>query len=284
MIALPYAAVRAVSVSCKQSELPLRLSRRTVGAHKAPPYCALIFCALLPVLGGLARAQDSEESAPASLLFVNAVHHPGFCFLVLDEHDANPAGYPGGVATGWVSFPAGTLQAQVEHQPLGVVDLELELKPREHLALIAHNLTVSQEDRGRPPRPTIGVLRLPCVYENPQEGGKKKSRNRSLTLVNVSSQERIELDLDGKTEAAERLQPRRVQVEAPTGFIPVTLRQPSASAADDPTAETAAPEPLLTLNTEDEAMRYLVFFDDEDGGVRALSFELRPNGGGFIDR
>lgn len=231
-----------------------------------PPLPCLLALLLLPLAPALAKdkkasAAPEEAAPPASLLFVNAVGDKGLAFLVIGGADANPAGFAAGAVTGWVQFPAGELDLVVEHQPLGQVDLRRELAPGSHQAFIAHFRSESQADRGRPPRPTIGVLALPCA----RAGKKIAPDQRLLVLVNVTQEERLALDLGGEKAALPRLQPVEMTVDSGTGFVPVT---PVAAEGVDP----ATVEALTTLNLEEPAVTYVVVHETAAGGLSAVTF------------
>ncbi len=203
----------------------------------------------------LSPAAPAKDKPPASILFVNAVGDPGFCFLVIGGADANPSGYAAGTVTGWVQFPSGKLDILVEHQPLGTVDLTRELKPGSRQAFIAHNLIESQADRGRPPRPTIGVLALPC-----ERAGKKiKAHKRLVVIVNATLQDSLALNVGGEKAAAARLKPLELQVDSGTGFVPVE-------------ADPSAGDPLTTLNLEEPVVTYVVVHETAEGGLNVISF------------
>ena len=202
-----------------------------------------------------AKKEKEKDEPPASLLFVNAVGDMGLAFFVIDGADSNPAGFQFGRATGWVQFPAGKRGLLVEHQPLGTVDLTRELRPASRQAFIAHNLIESQADRGRPPRPTIGVLTLPC-----ERSGKKLPAGRRLVVVvNATLQDSLTLSVGGEKAAVERLKPLELQVASGTGFAPVET---------DP----AEGEPLTTLNLEEPVVTYVIVHETPMGALQAVTF------------
>jgi hypothetical protein len=230
----------------------------------------LLSCALLAAVFTLrAERDDDTPDAPdnpgAEVLFVNAVADKGLAFFVIDGQDANPSGFPSGRATGWVFFEAGRHEFQLEHQPLGTVDLGGEFAAGQHVALILHNENVSQEDRGRPPRPSVGVLRLACDDFASDLPGKKQRR---LVVINATAAETVSLRMGsgGEREFA-RLKPESVDLPVESGFVEVRL-------AD---AEKEA-EPLLTLNLEGDGVRFLVLRDAEDGDTAHNLFLLSVGG------
>lgn len=233
----------------------------------------LILCGIALYPGHAAPPKGKSSTAPASLLFVNAVTDRGFAFMVIDEEDMQPQGFRTGVATGWFQLEGAKHDIVIEHQPLGLVKQKLDLKPGSFQAVIAHNLSVSQDEKGRPPKPTIGTVVLSC---NPDlEVKKSKENSRPLTVINVASKETVVVEAGEETLTALRLEPTVIQVKADAGFLPIRLVEgPKADPETVAGAPTDPPPPLVTFNMEDGRSFYVVLYDTESGEVAATSFQL----------
>jgi hypothetical protein len=226
-------------------------------------------CFLLP--GGVLRGKEDgeKEAKPASILFANAVADEGLAFLVLDGVDANPAGFAGGVATGWVQFPAGDRKIEVEHQPLGKVTVKEELKEGSRQAIIAYKTLEDQSEKGRPPRPTIGVLTLDCG----QEGEALERGKRRVVVVNATMRDEVTVEIGGEVVALKRLKAKEVTAVMGGGFVLVRLRdEKKEEVSSGGVSGEADEEPLATLNVEEPVVSYAVLHDTKEGGVGVVLF------------
>jgi len=217
------------------------------------------------------------EEEPASILFANAVMDPGLAFLVLDGVDANAAGFGAGVVTGWVQFPAGDRKIEVEHQPLGKVVLKKALEAGSRQAFVAYRVMEDQSERGRPPRPTIGVVTLACDEKGGVAAGKRR-----VVLVNATAREEVVLDVGGERATLKRLKPETVTTETGGGFIVVRVMEGEASEAKGVDASSAEIEEaaLVTLNVEEPVVSYVVVHETIEGGLGAVIFAGLAGGRG----
>lgn len=219
-----------------------------------------------------AKAKVEEEEPPATLLFVNAVGDKGLGFFLIDGMDANPSGFQTGRATGWVQFPSGEREIEVEHQPLGKWVSKKELEPGSRQAYIAYHVLEDQSARGRPPRPTIGVYVLSCGGVN---GKKIPTDKRRLVVLNTTMRDTVELEVGGEKVTAKRLKPVSVTADMGGGFIavnPVAAESLDEVAKTDGQAEKEEAKTLATLNVEEPVVTYLIVHETVEGELRAVSF------------
>ncbi len=269
----------------------------------ACPVRPLLFalCALLFALGQFdAPAADKKkpaadkkaEAAPGYLLYANTVAEKGWSFFVLDGEDIRPAGIEPGFRSSWVSYPAGPRQLQFEHQPLGLVDLEADLRSGALHAFIAYSGTEPQTERGRPPRPVLAVMELRCDLIIPAD----KRRANSLVLLNLTPAPSLRVRVNDETHEAVRLKAAAVKIPKRGGLLelaalpsPGLVPGPQSSGPDSAPAVTsgsgAAEAPLcrLELAFEDPGTRFVVFYTDAQNGVKSLLFDdigMYPEGGG----
>lgn len=246
--------------------------------------CVLVtaLCALpLTAADKKKAALDAKPKAPGHLLYANTVGVRGWSFFVMDGEDVRPGGIEPGYRSAWVSYPPGKRQLQFEHQPLGLVDLEVDLQSGGLHVFVAYSDVVPQTERRRPPRPILAVKELRCDLIVPP--AKRKSSH--LVLLNLTPAPLLNIRIEEDTHELSRLQETvikpgkrggivEVQVLPSSGLLtaihPEPVDRPENQGAE-PTQD--APTHALTLNFEDPGTRFLVFYTDAYDKVRSLLFD-----------
>jgi hypothetical protein len=213
------------------------------------------------VVSTLRSAAEEEEPPPQfELALCQAVDEKGLVFLMVNGEDLNPSGFKSGQTTGWIGFPIAEQKDssfQLEHQPLGLVDLDLEKKAGQQVLLVAYHTEISQKERGRPPRPALGVLQIHAA-DYPT---KLKSGQRQIVAVYVGDEEAISIGFGDQKQALERLKVEVLQVDSGSGFL--TLKQSGDSGEEE----------LGILNLETKGTRILVFRGNRETGLKFQTFE-----------
>lgn len=232
-------------------------------------------------LTSIGLGKDEQEKVGGALLFVNAVDDKGLAFLVVGGVDANPSGFTPGTATEWVMLPEGEIAMEIEHQPLGRVAMEEELKEGSAQALIAFPVMKEQERPGRPMRPGIEVMKLDCVKEG--QSVKVVPKGKCVVVfVNVSSREEVEIEVGGgePLKVVKRGTAATV-VDLGGGFVPFKIvqdNQPKEDGGVEKSAEEG--DEQRSLNVEEDVVEFVVVYDKQTGGLGSVGFEgLRKRGG-----
>lgn len=214
-------------------------------------------------LGAVAGVSSTaaEESDQPSILFINALGEKGRAFLLVDDQDANPSGFPDGAVTGWVQLPAGKTAIVVEHQPWGKVPLNLELKAGDAKAILLHPVLAEPDRPGRPERLTMGALVLDCAKEAAR-GSEVKGKKRRMIAINATMAETIQVRVGEENVTLKKLKPTEIQTIVETGFLNILNLEASADGAS----------PLLSLNMEDKRLHWLVFYHDQADDLKAVEF------------
>jgi hypothetical protein len=205
-------------------------------------------------------AEEEDQVALFELALCQAVDEKGLVFLTVNGQDLNPSGFKSGRTTGWVGFPVAEQKDthfQLEHQPLGLVDLNLDLEAGQQMLLVAYHTEISQKERGRPPRPALGVLQINAA-DYPT---KLKSGQRQIVAVYVGDEEAISIGFGDQKQALERFKIEVLQVDSGSGFL--TLKQ----SGDEGDKE------LGVLDLETKGTRILVFRGNRETGLKFQTFE-----------
>ncbi len=248
-----------------------------------PALCALLaaLCALPLAAADKKAASGKKDAAPGHLLYVNTVGDRGWSFFVMDGEDIRPSGIETGFRSSWVSYPAGKRSLQFEHQPLGLIDLEADLKTGGLHAFVVYSDFVGQEERRRPPRPVLAVKELRCDLLVPPD----RRKASHLVLLNLTHAPTLSIRVEGLTHEISRLQetvvkpPRRsgmaeVDVLPSPGLPTVRPVEPTAEPRTDAdTQEAGGPVHSLKLNLEDAGNRFLIFYTDSQDSVQCLVFD-----------
>lgn len=222
-----------------------------------------VLAAVILLFGIVVTGAEKDEEL-TGILFVNAADYDGKAFFLLDGGEANADGFPGGYATGWVQFPAGEKEIEVEHQPLGKVVMNKELKAGSRQAFIAYKVMEDQSAKGRPLKPTIGVFKLACDDEEKVASGKRR-----VVLVNTTMREEVAVQVGDENVMLKRLKPETVVTAMGGGFIVVKAIEEKATEEPGVESEVLA---LATLNVEEPIVSYVVIYEKAEGGLGAVTF------------
>ena len=217
------------------------------------------------------------EAGEPGVLFVNAVGEKGRAFLVINGEDANPAGFGEGAVTGWVHFPEGAVKLEAEHQPWGKVELPLKLEAGDLKAILLHPELAEPNRPGRPERLAAGVLLVDCKAEA-AKGNQVDGGERRVVAINATLTRDISVKIGTEVCTLRRLKSIEVTTETEGGFISV---KDEGNFDADVGLEGAKGEgeksELLVLNMEDPRARWVVFFQDAEGKLKALEFAAGGN-------
>jgi hypothetical protein len=218
------------------------------------------------------QALRGAETGEPGVLFVNAVGEKGRAFLVINGEDANPAGFAEGAVTGWVHFPEGEVKLVAEHQPWGKVELPLKLEVGDLKAILLHPELAEPDRPGRPERLAAGVLLVDCKADA-AKGNNGEGRERRVVAINATLTRDISVKIGTEVCTLRRLKPVEVMTETEGGFISV---KDEGTFDADVSLEGAKVEgekrELLVLNMEDPRARWVVFFQDPEGKLKAVEF------------
>jgi hypothetical protein len=232
---------------------------------------ARIFLGCVLALLGAPVMRGAETGEPG-VLFVNAVGEKGRAFLVINGEDANPAGFGEGAVTGWVHFPEGAVKLEAEHQPWGKVELPLKLAAGDLKAILLHPELAEPDRPGRPERLAAGVLLVDCKADA-AKGNQGNGRERRVVAINATLTRDISVKIGTEVCTLRRLKPIEVTTETEGGFISV---KDEGTFNVDASLEGATVEgekrELLVLNMEDPRARWVVFFQDPEGKLKAVEF------------
>jgi hypothetical protein len=144
-----------------------------------------------------------------------------------------------------------------------------ELKEGSRQAIIAYETLEDQSEKGRPPRPTIGVLTLDCG----QEGEALERGKRRVVVVNATMRDEVTVEIGGELVALKRLKAKEVTAVMGGGFVLVRLRDEKIEeVSSGGVSGEADEEPLATLNVEEPVVSYVVLHDTKEGGVGVVLF------------
>ena len=210
---------------------------------KWPVWMALLWAA------GLQAQEPEPDAALGYLRFVNATGYDGVLKVSLDGVDINPKGYVAGQATGAVGLPPKTCQIEMKHDILGELKTSVILKPGMVSAVVALPLVEKEPKPGEKPK----VELTSQVIESPPS---TRGRPPTVTILQTTPMETMELKVGSLSCAAARMKPETVTLTGFAEFTPVTLGD----------------KKLATLNFTDPADQVLVFFTNEQGLVKQVSF------------
>lgn len=230
--------------------------------------CGLGFVVALlgaSVLGG-------AETGEPGVLFVNALGEKGRAFLVINGEDTNPAGFAEGAVTGWVHFPEGEVKLQAEHQPWGKVELPMKLAAGDLKAILLHPELAEPDRPGRPERLAAGVLVVDCKA-NAARGSEGNGKERRVVAINATLSRDISVKIGTEVCTLRRLKLQEVSTETEGGFISVKDEGTfDADAGLQGEKVEVEKRELLVLNMEDPRARWVVFYQDAEGKLKAVEF------------
>jgi hypothetical protein len=194
-----------------------------------------------------------QETKPDHLLgylrFVNATGFEGRLHVTLDGLEVNPAGYVTGQATGAVGFTPGPCRIAIRHETLGELKVSLELKAAVITTVVMLPLVEKEPKAGEAPN----VELLHHVLESSVSA---KGRAPTLTILQTTPEETMELKVGNQTWVAKRMKPDSIMLNGVGEFASVTVGGKS----------------LATLNFTDPADQVLVIFINEKGVAQQVSF------------
>jgi hypothetical protein len=121
-----------------------------------------------------------------------------------------------------------------------------------------------QSAKGRPLKPTIGVLRLACDEQEKVPAGKRR-----VVLVNTTMREEVAVEVGDENVVLKRLKPESVVTAMGGGFI--VVKPIEEKATEEPGVESEVLV-LTTLNVEEPVVSYVVIYEKAEGGLGAVTF------------
>lgn len=195
-----------------------------------------------------ALAQDLS-GPPGFIRFVNATGFDQPVFFKLNNEQINPDGYRSGQATGAIGFTTASYSLELEHATLGKDRVQIQLRPGELKTVIALPKTEKAKD-GEEPKITLTQYVLDSTPSAP-------GRDPSLTLLQITPLDTLDLTVAGTAFALKRLKPDSMSVTKQMGEFPAVEFQSKK---------------VCTLNYHDPQDQVVVFFTDGRGALRHVSF------------
>jgi hypothetical protein len=195
--------------------------------------------------------QPPEDAALGFLRFVNATGFDENVVIKLDGEPVSPNGYKAGQATGAVGFLPTVCQIEMEHPTFGEEKLSVTLKP----GIVSTVVALPEVEEPKKPGDEPKIKLAHHVLEAPVTG--RRGEVNSLTLLQITPAELLNLKVADRDVALSRLKPDTVAIPGSAGDFPVI---------------SIAGTPVCTLNYTDNGDQVLVLFTDRKGRVKHVSF------------
>lgn len=160
-----------------------------------------------------------EKELEGFLRFVNATGCEGKLFVEVDKINVNPEGYESGYATGTVGLFPKTLQIEMKHEVLGEFKLPVEIKVGEVVSVVAL-LKKEEEVKKAGEAKKEPKLELTCHVQTAPYY--KKGEPSTLTLLQCTPAERLEIKVGNQVVGCERMKEAKV-VGGLADAVPVEL-------------------------------------------------------------
>lgn len=197
--------------------------------------------------------RGQEEELEGFLRFVNATGCEGKLFVEVDKINVNPEGYESGFATGTVGLFPKTLQIEMKHEVLGEFKLPVEIKVGEVVSVVA---LIKKEEEGKKAGEAKKEPKLELTCHVQTAPYYKKGEPSTLTILQCTPAERLEVKVGGKVVGCERMKEEKV-TGGLSDAVPVEL----------------AGKSVAQMNFYDPTDAFLVMFVDRKGVLKWARYD-----------